>query len=643
GRDDEQVVVSQYDMNCLEKAGMLKMDFLGLTTLTVIHDALVMIEERRGQKIDLDTLPLEDPEVYRMLRAGRTVGVFQFESPLATDMLRGMRCDRFDDLVASNALMRPGPLDAGMHRVYQRRKKGEEAVSYALPELEAILKPTYGVITYQEQVMRIAQQLAGISLAEADVLRKAVGKKDAELIRKELDKFISKSVARGYDPKVVHELSAQIETFGRYGFNKSHSVAYSVISYHTAWLKAHYAPEFMAALLSSSIGDTDNVVKYIAEARELGLEVLAPDVNESGYKFTVVGDKRLRFGLGAIRNVGHSAIDSILAARQERQFTDLFDLCERVDLRVCNRRVFEALIASGALDSLGTDRARCWAALDAALGEASLKQAEKESGQVSLFGDMFGDAAPAAGGAENITAGSAGVAEHRFPNVPAWSESERLSKEKEILGFYISGHPLEPYQMECELFASHTVSQLGAWSPDPIKLGVVITAIKRQISKRSGSEFARLTVEDFTGSAEVLIFPEKWSTIADRVKTDIPVLLGGGYSKRDRDADAPTFIVETVTPFAEMAFSGQVGVAITLGHTEDVTDDVLRDVRAVIEAHSNGSTAAPALEVRWKDGNGGARLRSRSLRLPASHAALTELRALLGPERVHLVRAGQGA
>jgi DNA polymerase-3 subunit alpha len=230
----------------------------------------------------------------------------------------------------------------------------------------------------------------------------------------------------------------------------------------------------------------------------------------------------------------------------------------------------------------------------------------------------------------------------RFPNIAPWSESERLSKEKEILGFYISGHPLEPYQLECELFATHTVARLGTWSPDPIALGVVITAIKRQISKRSGSEFARLTVEDFSGSAEVLIFPEKWSTLADRIRTDVPVLLKGGYSKRDRDAEAPTFIIESVTPFAELAFSGQIGVAITLGvgGSNNVDEDVLRDVRAVIETHSTGSTVAPALEVRWRDGNGGTRLRSRSLRMPASHAALTELRALLGADRVHLVRAG---
>jgi DNA polymerase-3 subunit alpha len=635
--DDEQVVVSQYDMNGLEKAGMLKMDFLGLTTLTVIHDALTMIAERRGETLDLDTVSLEDPEVYRMLRAGRTVGVFQFESPLATDMLRGMRCDRFDDLVASNALMRPGPLDAGMHRVYQRRKKGEEAVSYPLPELEAILKPTYGVITYQEQVMRIAQQLAGISLAEADVLRKAVGKKDDKLIRQELGKFVEKAVARGYSRRVIEELSGQIETFGRYGFNKSHSVAYSVISYHTAWLKAHYAPEYMAALLSSSIGDTDNVVKYIAEARELGLEVLPPDVNESGYKFTVVADKRLRFGLGAVRNVGHSAIDSMLAARAERPFTDLFDLCERVDLRLCNKRVFEALIASGALDSLGAERSQNWAVLDTALHEASLRQQEKESGQGSLFGEPV-DTAPGDPGVSSAERASG--AAQRLPNIAPWSESDRLAKEKEILGFYISGHPLEPYQLECELFATHTVAQLGTWVGGPISLGVVITAIKRQISKRSGSEFARLTVEDFSGSSEVLIFPEKWASIAEQVRTDIPVLLKGGYSKRDRDVESPTFIIESVTKFADLAFSGQIGVAITLGEGKDVNAEVLRDVRSVIETHSTGSTVAPVLEVRWRDGNGGTRLRSKSLRLPASHAALTELRALLGSERVHLVRAG---
>jgi DNA polymerase III subunit alpha len=627
--EDEQVVVSQYDMNCLEKAGMLKMDFLGLTTLTVIHDAVESIKRRTGVALDLDALPLEDEKTYHMLRSGRTAGVFQFESGLATDVLRQMRCDRFDDLVASNALVRPGPLDSGMHLVYIRRKRGEEAVTYQLAELEPILAPTQGVITYQEQVMRIAQTLAGISLAEADVLRKAVGKKDAELIRQELGKFIEKSVARGFDRRIIEDISSQIETFGRYGFNKSHSVAYSVVAFHTAFLKAHHPADFMAALLSSCIGDTDSVVKYINEARELGLEILPPDVNESGYKFTVVADDKMRFGLGAIRNVGKGAIDSIIAAREQGPFTSLFDLCERVDLRACNKRVFEALIASGALDSLDGHRAQYFASLDSAVQEASLKQEDAAIGQGSLFGD--GSAESREPSAEN----------QKLPNVAAMSESERLTREKEILGFYISGHPLEPYRMECEIFASHSVAQLGKWTDQPVTLGVVITAVKKQLSKKSGAEFARLTVEDFSGSSEVLVFPEAWSLICDRVRTDVPVLMKGGYSRRDQGAETPTFIVEAVEPFAEKRLNGEVAIAIELTRGDSLAPEVMSDVRSVIEAHATSHAGAPPLELRWRDiGGAHAKLRSRSLRLAATHAVLTDLRALLGPERVRLVRGG---
>jgi DNA polymerase-3 subunit alpha len=622
--DEETVVVSQYDMNCLEKAGMLKMDFLGLTTLTVIHDAVASIEARTRTRLDLGALPLDDPDTYRMLRSGRTAGVFQFESHLATDVLRQMRCDRFDDLVASNALLRPGPLDSGMHLVYIRRKRGDEPVTYALPELRPILEPTYGVITYQEQVMRVAQALAGISLAEADVLRKAVGKKDAELIREELGKFVEKSVARGYDRRVIDDIAAQIETFGRYGFPKAHSVAYSILSYQTGWLKAHFPADYMAALLSSCIGDTDSVVKYIAEARELGLEVLPPDVNESGYKFTVVGDGRIRFGLGAIRNVGRTAIDSMLQARAEKPFASIFDLCERVDLRICNKRVFEALIHSGALDNLGGHRAQFAAILDAAMQEASLKQAERLSGQVSLFGDVSHD---------DMVRHPLPMA---LPTPTPMTDIERLAKEKEILGFYISGHPLEPYRTECELFATHTVAQLASWSDQPIALGVVITAIRRQISKRSGAEFARLTIEDFSGSSEVMVFPETWTLLADRVQTDVPVLLRGAHSRRDQGADVPAFIVESITPFSELRATGNVAIALELGgNGSTVPAEVFRDVRAIVESHAG---SAP-VEVRWRDHNGAnARFRSRSLKIAVTNAALNELRALLGHERVRLVR-----
>jgi DNA polymerase-3 subunit alpha len=626
GDGDEKITVAQYDMNCLEKAGMLKMDFLGLTTLTVIHDALTSIKARTGEWLDLDAMGLGDAETYKMLRSGRTAGVFQFESPLATDVLRQMRCDRFDDLVASNALLRPGPLDTGMHKVYIRRKRGEEPVTYALPELEPILAKTYGVITYQEQVMRIAQVLAGVSLAEADVLRKAVGKKDAKLIAEELGKFKTKAVAKGHGKAIIEDLAGQIETFGRYGFNLSHSVAYSVVSYHTAYLKANHKADFMAALLSSCIGDTDSVVKYVAEAREMGIEVLPPDVNESGYKFTVVGANRIRFGLGAVRNVGQGAVDSVIAARfAEGVYKDFFDFVERVDLRACNKRVFEALIAAGALDGLGGHRAQYVTALDHAISEALLKQEERELGQVSLFGEAPGGASPA-------------QAKPTLPNVPAWSESDRLTNEKAILGFYVSGHPLEPFRAEAELFATHKVAELGRWTHEPIALACVITAAKRQISKRSGAEFARLTLEDFSGSCEVLVFPEAWAVLADQVKTDVPVLVEGGYSKRDQGAESPTFIVDKVTRLAEKRVNGQVAVAIELAAGADLAPGVMRDVRATCDAYPGTA----ALELRWRDPRAGqtARFRSRSLTVAASNAALNELRALLGEERVKLVRGG---
>jgi DNA polymerase-3 subunit alpha len=441
----EDAIITQYDMIALEKVGMLKMDFLGLKTLTVIHDAVAMIEERHGVKLDLDDVDLDDTAVYAMLRDGRTAGVFQFESPLATEMLHQMRVDRFDDLVATNALVRPGPLDSGMHQVYVRRKRGEEEVRYPHADLKDVLEPTYGVIIYQEQLMRIANVLAGYSLAEADVLRKAVGKKIQELIEQELDRFVERAVDRGYTRHLVEDIAGQIQTFGRYGFNKSHSVAYSIISFHTAWLKAHYPAEFMAALLSSEIGDTDKVVAYINEAREMGLEVLPPSVNESGWKFTVIGDDQIRFGLGAVRNVGRGAIESIIAGRETEQYSSLTDFCEGVDLRLCNKRVIESLVAAGAADQLGGHRAQLITGLDRALQEAQLRQTERASGQASLFGEAQAE--------------DAATAPPALPDVEPWTEAERLAKEKEVVGFFISGHPLERFRDEAQLFGTRTTAR----------------------------------------------------------------------------------------------------------------------------------------------------------------------------------------
>src|SRR5437867_286512 len=496
-KTDADAIITQYDMVGLEHVGMLKIDLLGLKTLTVLHDAARMVAERHGVTIDLERPDLDDPRVYELLRAGRTAGIFQFESPLATDCLRSMKCDRFDDLVATNALLRPGPLDTGMYLVFINRKLGREKVRYPHPALEEILAPTYGVIVYQEQVMRIASALAGYSLAEADVLRKAVGKKIKELIQEELGNFVKRAIARGHDKRVVEDIAAQIETFGRYGFNKSHSVAYSILSYQTAWFKVYYPAEFMAALLSSEIGNTDRVVQYINEARELDLQVLAPDVNESGYKFTVVGDKRIRFGLGAVRNVGEGAIASIIAGRRDAPYRSLVELCDRVDLRLCNKRVIESLIDAGACDSLGGERSQLVAALDHAFSEQQVRQQWRFSGQHALFGDDAPVAPPPA----------------TLPDVPPWSEHDRLTREKSVLGFFISGHPLAKYRAEVELFGTRTTASLGMWCEQKVKIPAVVTAVKRQISKKSGAEYARLTLEDFHGAAEVIVFPEAWARL----------------------------------------------------------------------------------------------------------------------------------
>jgi DNA polymerase-3 subunit alpha len=633
GAGGEDAIITQYDMESLEQVGMLKMDFLGLTTLTVLHRAVETIRARRGVAVDLDALDLEDPAVYDLLRSGRTAGIFQFESSLATDALQKMRCDRFNDLVATNGLVRPGPLDSGMHLVYIRRKRGEEPVRYLLPELQEILEPTYGVIVYQEQVMRIANVLAGYSLAEADVLRKAVGKKKQELIEVELERFAARAMERGYKRKIVDELAAQIRTFGRYGFPKAHAVAYSMISYQTAWLKTHYPAEFMAALLSSAIGEVKKVVPYIAECRALGIEVLPPDVNESGWHFTVVDEQRIRFGLGAIKNVGRGAIDAVIAARSaDGPFISLADLAARVDHRVCNKRVLEALVASGAADGLGGHRAQLFDAVDAVLAEASLVQADAASGQGTLFGG---------GGAEGGRGpgAPAGPAARPLPDAPEWTEAERLAREKELVGFFVSGHPLNRFAAEARLFGTHTTAELGHWTEGRLAVAAVVTAVRRQIARRTGAEWAKLTVEDFHGTAECLVFPEAWARLARMVVPDGAYLLSGGYSSRDRGEEEAPFIVEDAQPLAELAQGGRIALRLRWCKGGAPTAETARAVAALCGAHPG---AAPLL-VEWRGEAGDAdvvRFRSRSLGVTLDDALLGTLREMLGPDAVTLVKTG---
>lgn len=619
GAEEADARICQYDMNALEQVGMLKMDLLGLKTLTVIHDATVMITARTGTPVEIEGLTLDDPAVYAMLRSGRTAGVFQFESALATDLLRQMKCDRFDDLVATNALIRPGTLDSGMHLTFIRRKLGQEPVTYPHESLRETLEPTYGVITYQEQLMRIASVMADFSLSEADVLRKAVGKKNAELIRKELNRFVTQGVALGHPRELMESLSGQIETFGRYGFNKSHSVAYSVLAYQTAWLKVHYPTEYLAALLSSEIGSTDKVVHYLNEARELGLTVLPPDVHESGYKFTAVGDRRIRFGLGGVRNVGAGAIESIIAARQEGRFTSFHDFVSRIDPRLCNKRVIEGLIAAGACDSLGGHRAQLMAALDQALAEAQVKQAERAAGQASLFGEHATVAAP----------------EPDLPEVDPWPEATRLKLEKESIGFFISGHPLDRYRELVSLLGTRTTATLGTWSEHPVTLAAVVTTVKAQISKKSGKEYARILLEDFHGTAEALIFPDAWSKLNQVVRADAALLLTGGYSARDRGEEQAPFVIEAARNLGEFEASGELGVAIAWAAPRPPRPEDLAAATRVCETHPG---PAP-LYIDWSDGNGTrVRLRSRRLRVQPIADTLRALRELFGPDAVSLTR-----
>jgi DNA polymerase III subunit alpha len=588
----------------------------------------------------MEKVPLDDPAVYAMLARGGTAGVFQFESQLATEKLRQMKADRFDDLIATNALIRPGPLDMGMDAVYIRRKLGQEAVKYAHDELAEVLEPTYGVIVYQEQVMRIAQILAGLTLAEADVLRKAVGKKDADLIARELGKFVEKAVEKGHERRVIQDLADQIEAFGRYGFNKSHSAAYGLLSYQTAWLKCHYPAEFMAALMSSVVDKIDDVVAYIAHCREMGkflprvgregIPVLPPDVNESNWKFTVVGDGvgAIRFGLGAIRGVGEGAVRSIIAAREaEGHFGTLFDFLTRVDLRLCNKRVIEALICAGALDSCAEEggRNQLLAGLDAVFNAAQAVQKDRDSAQDSLFGDLLG------GG----DAGMALLHAPALPGVEKWSETERLKREKEILGFFISGHPLNRYREDVALFEGRVTTQtLKSQRDNKIELACVVTDAARQISKKDGSEWGRVTVEDFHGTATVLAFGDSWAKYKDVLAQDAPVLIRGAVSGRERDEDDPPVFLDGALRLEELRAGGDVGVQIELG-SDGPAPAAVEAAKALLAEHAGPGP----LVVVWR--NGGSeetRLASRTLKVAPRDELLSALRELLGDERVRLHR-----
>ncbi|MFI5116624.1 MAG: DNA polymerase III subunit alpha [Terriglobales bacterium] len=535
-KNDE--IVTAYDMKAVEKLGLLKMDFLGLTTLTIIDDALRLVQQTRGERLDLQKLALDDKETYeRVFHTGLTSGVFQFESHGMRDVLRRYKPTCVEDLTALNSLYRPGPIQGGMIEDFVERKWGRKKVEFDLPELEPLLKETFGVIVYQEQVMQIANRLAGYSLGEADLLRRAMGKKDPEAMAKQRERFVRGATERGFPQRKIEKLFDLMEQFAGYGFNKSHSAAYALLAYQTAFLKTHYPVEFMAALLTSVSGSTDDVVKYINECREMGIAVEPPDVNVSDAYFTPHGEA-IRFGLAAVKNVGHNAIESIVAARKEAgEFKSIFEFCEKVDLHLLNKRVMESLIKSGAMDRLGR-RAQLMAVVDNAMEQAQKTQKDAALGQHGLFGVFQRDDAP--------------QAEKPLPNIPDWDEHQRLGHEKEILGFFITGHPLEKYReklLDFNALSTTEVAELkSSTGRDEVSIGGILKNIRVAKSKK-GDLYAQGQLEDMNGSVDILCFADAYKRLADKLKLTVPVLAKGGV--RVEDGSNSKLMIGDITPLEQ--------------------------------------------------------------------------------------------
>ncbi|GAB4371845.1 MAG: DNA polymerase III subunit alpha [Deltaproteobacteria bacterium] len=520
-RNSNGDITTQFSMKHIEKVGLVKFDFLGLRTLTAIRDTLALLRDLRGIEIDLRTLSLSDEATYAMLSRGDTSGVFQCESAGFTKLLIDLKPERFQHLIDAVALYRPGPLQSGMVDDFIARRHGRKKIEFLLPELREILQETYGVIVYQEQVMRIAVALAGFSMAEADVLRKAMGKKDPVLMETQKARFLAGAREHGVpDGKAaaIFDLMAQ---FGEYGFNKSHSAAYALVAYQTAYLKAHHPVEYFCALMTSESGDTAKILRYIGYCREAGIPVLPPDVNESRYAF-YPSERGIRFGLSAIKGIGSAAIEAIREAKGETPFSSVGDFLSRVDLRKVNKRAVESLVKAGAFDSLSPRRDRLFATLPSLLEEAQEIARKRESGQFFLFGRE--EASPAE------------RAETPQKPYPVWSRREVLANEKEALGFYITGHPLDEYGAEAELFANcstGTLSKMKAGSE--VRLAGIANAIRVRTTRR-GEKMANLTLEDLEGVVEVTVFPETYRESQDLLASDAPFFLVGQLEADDRSA-----------------------------------------------------------------------------------------------------------
>jgi DNA polymerase-3 subunit alpha len=619
-KSSKDEITTQYAMDDLEKIGLLKMDFLGLTTLTVIDDCLRLIEGTRGLTVDVDSLPLNDASTYELLGKGLTSGIFQFESRGMTDILRRAKPNRLGDLTALNALYRPGPIQGGMIDDFIARKTGKKRVTYDLPQLKEILEETYGVIVYQEQVMQIAASVAGFTLGEADVLRRAMGKKKHEEMVAMREKFIAGCQKNHVPAAKAQKLFELVEQFAGYGFNKSHSAAYALIAYQTAYLKAHYPVEFMAALLTSEIGNQDKMTHYLNECRDMGIKILPPDVNSSDLAFTPSGES-IRFGLTAIKNVGEAAIDSVLAARWKLgRFDNLFQFCENVDLRLMNKRVVESLIKAGALDSLGARRSQLMAVLDRAMELGARRQREEASAQTGLF----------LAGGESVTPVS-----DPMPDLAEWSETQRLAGEKEVLGFYVTGHPLEKYTERVAGLVRIDSSSIDSLEHDsPVTLAGILVGLKVRPSKK-GDLWAAANLEDMRGSVELLVFPQAYQQLQSVLKSDAALLIKGRV--RIEENARPKVAVSEAKPLDSVSNGAKPDLVVRV-NLASCTGSALEEIGRLLAASPGGS---PVVFELTSPGDFQARLRPRkALTVKPDPALLAKLRALCGDEPVLMQKAG---
>jgi DNA polymerase-3 subunit alpha len=614
GSDD---VSTQFPMGDIEGLGLLKMDFLGLRTLTVINNALIQIKENHRVDIDIDAIPLADAKTFDLLAAARTFGVFQLESSGMRDLIRKMKPTDFFDIIALVALFRPGPINSGMADAYVKRKHGHEKVEYDFKELEGVLGETYGVVVYQEQVMKIANVLGGFTLAMADTLRKAMGKKKAEIMNDLREKFVEGAVARDHDRAKAEELWGNIEKFGEYGFNKSHSACYALVAYQTAYLKAHYPAEYMASLITSEMDNSDKVLRYIQECRDLGMPVIPPDVNESMSPFAVV-DGRIRFGMAAVKGVGGASVEAIIAARNaDGPFASMVDFAERVEPGAVNRRVLEALVKCGAFDSMKEPRQKLFMNVEKVLAAAQKTRRDKDMGQADIFSLM--------GGGEGADAGAVAL-----DDFPEWEEKVRLANEKEALGFYLTGHPLSEHVRDLKLFATYSSATVdSAPQKGEVRIGGVITA-KRAQPTRKGDLMARITLEDMQGSVEVLVMPKTYAECVDLLDAEEPIFVRGFADVDDEQGSVKVIANELLTfSQARAKFTNSVHVQMS---TVGMERETLEELKKIFEARRGKSPVT----LHMKTPRGVVTMRTDGCAVSATEELIADVEALIGEESVTL-------